>query len=149
MWICRTSEAPLALSSVVFNFVLLRGVVLAMSVLDDFVRMRRYRNRAAEFDELADIEGFSVVGRRYRTIACHYKELADREERLDKARMAERLELLSVKRQAVAAQAALAAESNAQVLILRAGQGLPQFSLRLSGPGLRWRLGGLRMIRCH
>jgi hypothetical protein len=65
-----------------------------MSVLDDFVRVRRYRNRAAEFDELADIEGFSVVGRRYRTIARHYKELADREERLDKARMAERLELL-------------------------------------------------------
>jgi hypothetical protein len=93
-----------------------------MSVLDDFVRMRRYRNRAAEFDELADIEGFSVVGRRYRTIARHYRELADREERLDKARMVERLELLRVKRQAVAAQAALAAESNAQVLILRAGQ---------------------------
>jgi hypothetical protein len=63
--------------------------------------------------------------------------------------MAERLELLRVKRQAVAAQAALAAESNAQVLILRAGQGLPQSSLRLSGPGLRWGLGGLRMIRGH
>jgi hypothetical protein len=47
-----------------------------MSVLDDFVRMRRYRNRAAEFDELADIEGFSVVGLRYRAIARHYKELA-------------------------------------------------------------------------
>jgi hypothetical protein len=63
--------------------------------------------------------------------------------------MAERLELLRVNRQAVAAQAALAAESNAQVLILRAGQGLPQSSLRLSGPGLRWGLGGLRMIRGH
>src|SRR6266700_131206 len=92
-----------------------------MSVLDDFVRMRRYRNRAAEFDELADIEGFSVAGRRYRTIARHYKELADREERLDKARVAERLELLRVKRQRAAAQAALAAESGAQILILRAG----------------------------
>jgi len=92
-----------------------------MSVLDDFVRMRRYRNRAAEFDELADIEGFSVAGRRYRTIARHYKELADREERLDKARMAQRLELLTVKRQEATALATLAAESGAKVLILRAG----------------------------
>jgi len=92
-----------------------------MSVLDDFVRMRRYRNRAAEFDELADIERFSVVGRRYRTVARHYKELADREERLDKARMAERLELLRVKRREATAQAAFAAESGAQILILRAG----------------------------
>jgi hypothetical protein len=57
-----------------------------MSVLDDFVRMRLYRKRAAEFDELADTEGFSVIGRRYRSIARHYKELADREERLDKAK---------------------------------------------------------------
>jgi hypothetical protein len=77
MWICRTSEAPLALSySIQLRFV--ARCVLAMSVLDDFVRMRRYRNRAAEFDEVADIEGFSVVGRRYRTIARHYKELDDR-----------------------------------------------------------------------
>ncbi len=83
--------------------------------------MRRYRNRAAEFDELADIEGFSVAGRRYRTIARHYKELADREERLDKARMAQRLELLTVKRQEATALATLAAESGAKVLILRAG----------------------------
>ena len=72
-----------------------------MSVLDDFVRMRRYRNRAAEFDELADIEGFSVVGLRYRAIARHYTELAEREETLDKVRTAERLELLKVKRQAL------------------------------------------------
>ncbi len=83
--------------------------------------MRRYRNRAAEFDELADIEGFSVAGRRYRTIARHYKELADREERLDKARMAQRLELLRVKRQEATALATLGAESGAKVLILRAG----------------------------
>jgi hypothetical protein len=92
-----------------------------MSVLDDFVRMRLYRKRAAEFDELADTEGFSAIGRRYRSIARHYKELAEREESLDKARMAERLELLRVKRQAVAARAALAAESGGRVLILRAG----------------------------
>jgi len=87
-----------------------------MSVLDDFVRMRLYRKRAAEFNELADTEGFSVVGRRYRSIARHYKELADREESLDKARMAERLELLRMKREA-AAQAALT--GSGQVLILR------------------------------
>ncbi len=52
-----------------------------MSLLDDFVRMRRHRNRAAEFDELADTERPSLLGCRYRTIARHYKELADREER--------------------------------------------------------------------
>jgi hypothetical protein len=89
-----------------------------MSVLDDFMRMRLYRKRAAEFDELADVEGFSDAGRRYRGIARHYKELAEREEQLDKARIAERLTLLRVRRQA-AAQTALAAKSGAQVLILR------------------------------
>jgi uncharacterized membrane protein (DUF106 family) len=75
-----------------------------MSVLDDFERMRRFRNRAAEFDELADAAQLSVVARRYRTIARHYKELADREERMDKAR-AERLERLRLERESTAEQA--------------------------------------------
>jgi hypothetical protein len=98
-----------------------------MSVLDDFVRMRRYRNRAAEFDALADAAPVAVVARRYHTIARHYKELADREETLDKARMAERLEQLRLKRQETSAQASSATPSGAPAfLVLRflAAQGL-------------------------
>ena len=89
-------------------------------MLDDFVRMRLYRKRAAEFDELADTEGFSVIGRRYRSIARHYKELADREESLDKARMAERLEQLRLPRQKAAAQSTLSARSDAQFFLIAA-----------------------------
>jgi hypothetical protein len=73
-----------------------------MSVLDDFMRMRIYRNRAVEFAELADTALTPSEERRYRTIARHYKELAEREERFDKARMAEHLELLRLKRREAA-----------------------------------------------
>jgi hypothetical protein len=76
-----------------------------MSVLDDFVRMRHYRDRAAEFELLADAEPLSQVRLRYRIIAQHYKVLADREERADKARMAERLERLKLERERAAVQA--------------------------------------------
>jgi hypothetical protein len=70
-----------------------------MSVLDDFVRMRLYRKRAAEFQWLADNSTVATVQRRYRTIARHYTELADREEQSDKARMAERLKRLRLQRE--------------------------------------------------
>jgi hypothetical protein len=73
-----------------------------MSVLDDFARMRLYRNRAAEFEELADKALVPSAERRYRTIARHYRQLADREERADKARMAEHLQLLKLKRREAA-----------------------------------------------
>ena len=76
-----------------------------MSVLDDFVRMRHYRDRAAEFELLADAEPLSQVRLRYRIIAQHYKVLADPEERGDKARMAERLERLNLERERAAVQA--------------------------------------------
>jgi hypothetical protein len=89
-----------------------------MSVLDDFVRMRRYRNRAAEFAALADAAPVAVVACRYRTIARHYKELADREETLDKARMAERLARLRLKRQETSAQASSATQSGAPVFLI-------------------------------
>jgi hypothetical protein len=56
-----------------------------MSVLDDFVRMRLYRKRAAEFQWLADNATIATVRRRYRSIARHYSELADREEQSDRA----------------------------------------------------------------
>jgi hypothetical protein len=73
-----------------------------MSVLDDFARMRLYRTRASEFELLAETEPLAEGRLRYRIIARHYRELADREERADKARMAEHLELLKQKRREAA-----------------------------------------------
>jgi hypothetical protein len=73
-----------------------------MSVLDDFARMRLYRNRAAEFEQLADKALVPSAQRRFRIVARHYRELADREERADKARMIEHLELLRLKRRQAA-----------------------------------------------
>jgi hypothetical protein len=73
-----------------------------MSVLDDFARMRLYRNRASEFELLAEAEPRPKARLRYRIIAQHYRELADRDERADKARMAQTLELLRLKRQEAA-----------------------------------------------
>jgi DICT domain-containing protein len=69
-----------------------------MSVLDDFVRMRLYRERASEFELLAETEDSPDVRLRYRIVARHYRELAEREDKADKARMAERLERLRVQR---------------------------------------------------
>ena len=73
-----------------------------MSVLDDFARMRLYRTRASEFELLAETESFSGAQLRYRIIARHYRELADRDERADKARMAEHLKLLRLRRREAA-----------------------------------------------
>jgi hypothetical protein len=66
-----------------------------MSVLDDFVRMRLYRERASEFELLAETEASRDVRLRYCLIAGHYRELAERKEQADKARMADRLERLA------------------------------------------------------
>ena len=73
-----------------------------MSVLDDFVRMRLYRERASEFELLGENEPLSEVRLRYRIIARHYRELADRDERNDKAKMAEHLETLKLARREAA-----------------------------------------------
>jgi hypothetical protein len=56
--------------------------------------MRLYRNRTAEFEELADKALVPTAQRRYRTIARHYRELADRDERA--------VELLRLKRREAA-----------------------------------------------
>jgi hypothetical protein len=80
-----------------------------MSVLDDFARIRLYRERASEFGWLADNEPISNVRLRYRIIARHYSELADREEQSDKAKMAERLKQLKQKRAELAKQKGLPA----------------------------------------
>jgi len=57
-----------------------------MSVLDDFARMRLYRERASEFELLAETEVSHDVRLRYRIVARHYRELVEREEQADKAR---------------------------------------------------------------
>jgi hypothetical protein len=73
-----------------------------MSVLDDFARMRLYRTRASEFELLAETEPVSEARLRYRIIARHYGELANRAKRSDKARMAQHLELLRLRRREAA-----------------------------------------------
>jgi len=73
-----------------------------MSLLDDFARMRLYLKRASEFELLAETESLHGARLRYRIVARHYSELADREEQSDKARMAEHLELLRLKRREAA-----------------------------------------------
>jgi len=58
--------------------------------------------RASEFERLAETEPLREARRRYRIIARHYRELANREEQADKARMAQHLELLRLKRREAA-----------------------------------------------
>jgi hypothetical protein len=88
-----------------------------MSVLDDFARIRLFRERASEFEWLADNATLSSVQRRYRTIARHYKQLAERDEQSDKARMAARIERLRLQRQEAAKQST---GSDARFLLLAA-----------------------------
>jgi hypothetical protein len=76
-----------------------------MAVLDDFVRMRLYRERASEFELLAETEDSPDVRLRYRTVASHYRALVEREEKADKARMAELIERARLQRQQTASKA--------------------------------------------
>jgi len=91
-----------------------------MSVLDDFARMRLYRDRVSEFELMAETETSHDVRLRYRLIARHYRELAAREEQADKARMTDRLERLRLQRQQAIAQTTLAARSDAQYFLIAA-----------------------------
>jgi hypothetical protein len=91
-----------------------------MSVLDDFARIRLYRQRASEFELLAETEGTPDVRLRYRIVARHYRELAEREEQTDKARMADRIARLRVQRQQRAAQTTLPAQTVAQFFVVAA-----------------------------
>jgi hypothetical protein len=86
-------------------------------MLDDFLRMRLYRKQAAEFQWLADNASIASVQRRYRAVARHYSELADREVRADKARTAERLRQLRLRREEAAAQARRSGEANDNLAI--------------------------------
>ena len=70
-----------------------------MSVLDGFVRMRLYRERASEFELLAETEDSPEVRLRYHIVASHYRELVEREEKADKAMVAELSERARLQRQ--------------------------------------------------
>ena len=61
----------------------------------------RWGSRAVDMSVL-EAEPLPDARLRFRIIAQHYRELADREERSDKARVAQRLELLSLKRRQAA-----------------------------------------------
>jgi hypothetical protein len=82
--------------------------------------MRLYRERASEFELLADAEVPSNVQSRYRIVARHYRELADREEQADRARMAERIERARLQRQQAVAKTTFPARSDAQFFLIAA-----------------------------
>jgi hypothetical protein len=98
----RIVGSVLATFFIDFRFGLSSSAACDVSLLDDFARMRLYRERASEFELLAEGEQLPEVRLRYRIIARHYRELADREERADKARVAEHLKMLKLKRQEAA-----------------------------------------------
>ncbi len=91
-----------------------------MSVLDYFARIRRYRERASEFELLAETEELADVRLRYRIIARHYRELAEREEQADKARMADRIARIRMRRQQTAAQLTLPARTIPEFFLIAA-----------------------------
>jgi hypothetical protein len=70
-----------------------------MSVLETFVRIRRHRARAAEFQYLAITSLRSDVRLRYLAAADHYAKLADAEVLSDQLRRRERLVALHAERQ--------------------------------------------------
>jgi hypothetical protein len=90
-----------------------------MSVLDDFVRIRLYRERASEFELLVEAEASPDVRRRFRVIARHYRELMDRELRADNARMADLIERARLQRQQAVPKASLPATSQGAVEIVK------------------------------
>jgi hypothetical protein len=98
----RIVGSALAMFFIDFRFGLSWSAACDVSLLDDFARMRLYRERASEFELLAESEPLPEVQLRYRIMARHYRELADRDERSDKARIAEHLKLLKLKRQEAA-----------------------------------------------
>ena len=91
-----------------------------MSVLDDFARIRLYRERASEFELLAETEASSDVRLRFRIVARHYRELADREVQADKARLAERIARARLQRQRAVPKATIPATSDTRFFLIAA-----------------------------
>src|ERR1700733_15665855 len=69
-----------------------------MSALETFVRARHYKDRAAEFFDLAGQPFNEEVRARYLAIADHYMALADAEIRTDKLIRRKRLDLMRSER---------------------------------------------------
>lgn len=70
-----------------------------MSALETFVRIRQYKDRAAEFYALA-AQAFSLeVRARYLAIADHYMALAEAEMRFDQTTRRQRLERMRAERE--------------------------------------------------
>jgi hypothetical protein len=70
-----------------------------MSVLEVFVRARQYKDRAAEYFELAAQPFSEEVRARYLAIADHYMALAEGELRTDKLMRQKRLEQMRAERE--------------------------------------------------
>jgi hypothetical protein len=70
-----------------------------MSALETFVRARQYKDRAAEFFDLAGQPFSEEVRARYLAIADHYTALADAEIRTDKLIRRKRLDLMRSERE--------------------------------------------------
>ena len=70
-----------------------------MSALEVFVRARQYRDRAAEFFELAAQPFSEEVRARYLAIADHYMALAEAEIRTDRLMRQKRLEQMRAARE--------------------------------------------------
>lgn len=70
-----------------------------MSALEIFVRIRQYKDRAAEFYALA-AQAFSLeVRARYLAVADHYMALAEAEMRFDRTARRQRLEHMRAERE--------------------------------------------------
>jgi hypothetical protein len=69
-----------------------------MSVLDCFVRIRLYRKRAKEFEQLARATQDLAVRHRYHLVAKRYRELAEFENQSDKVGVAKRLKAMRQER---------------------------------------------------
>jgi hypothetical protein len=70
-----------------------------MSTLEVFVRARQYKDRAAEFFDLAAQPFSDEVRARYLAIADHYMALADTEIRNDRLERRKRLEVMRAERE--------------------------------------------------
>ena len=78
-----------------------------MSVLERFVRVRRFRVCASEYYDLAGVSFNMDVRRRYLAIADHYAALAETEllsDRLERKRRLEELSAARAKKKSVATQ---------------------------------------------
>jgi hypothetical protein len=78
---------------------LIRRFRTGMSALETFVRARHYKDRAAEFFELAGQPLSEEVRARYLAIADHYMALADAEIRTDQLIRRKRLDLTRSERE--------------------------------------------------